>query len=228
MQTDNQGHGRAPHQLPPGRHGLSRRYVAEHHRVRILDAVADVVSLVGYAAMSVEAIVGAAGVSRRTFYDNFKSKEDAFLAAYDQIGTELFDRVRAAYAASDSFPTGVVACLEAFFQFSASQPQYADMLIVEVLAAGQVAIERRNAVLRTLAELLHAGAETVRVGVRPPALIAETIIGGIYEIVYSRILHGQVNALPDLLPDVAYSMMLPYLGHERAADEVSRLATARS
>lgn len=207
---------------------MSRRYVAEHQRIRILDAVADVVSLVGYGAMSVESIVGAAGVSRRTFYDNFKSKEDAFLAAYDKVGNELFDRIRTAYAASDSFATGVIACLGAFFEFAAGQPQYADMLIVEVLAAGQAAIERRNAVMRTLAELLHSGAETLHVEPRPPALTAETMIGGIYEIVYARVLDGQVKVLPELLPDVAYSMMVPYLGHTQAAAEINRLVTARS
>ena len=228
MQTDHNFQGRAPHQLPPGRHGLSRTYVAEHQRLRILDAVADVVSIVGYGAMSVEAIVVSAGVSRRTFYDNFRSKEEAFLAAYDKIGSELFDHVRSAYASSDSFATGVIACLRAFFDFAAGQPQYTDMLIVEVLAAGQEAIERRNQVLSTLADLLHSGAETLPVGARPPALIAETIIGGIYEIVYARVLSGQVHELPELLPDVAYSMMLPYLGHDRALDEISRLAPSRS
>jgi AcrR family transcriptional regulator len=41
--------------------------VQADQRQRILDAVADVSSLVGYQAMSIEAICVDAGVSRRTF-----------------------------------------------------------------------------------------------------------------------------------------------------------------
>jgi AcrR family transcriptional regulator len=207
---------RAPHQLPPGRHGLSRTFVEENQRERILDAVADVASLAGYQAMSVEEIVGAAGVSRRTFYDNFKSKEDAFLTAYDTISHELVECIKLAYDASSSFPQGVIACLRAFLEFIAAHPHYADACIVEALAAGPPALERRNRVMRALAELLHEGAQTVPGSLRPPKLAAETIIGGIYEIVYSRVLQGRTATLPELLPDLAYSIMLPYLGHADA------------
>ena len=221
MSSESKPRQRAAHQLPPGRHGLSRDFVEANQRERILDAVADVTSLVGYASMSVEDIISAAGVSRRTFYDNFKSKEDAFLTAYEEIGSEAFRRVRAAYAGSDTFAHGVIACLAEFLEFAAAEPRYADMCIVEVLVAGQAAIERRNSVMKVLAELLHAGAQTIPGAVHPPALVAETIIGGMYEIIYSRVLEGRTAELVDLLPELAYAMMLPYLGHEVAQREVA-------
>ena len=145
-----QSRQRGSHQLPPGRHGLSRQFVEDNQRQRILDAVADVVSLVGYQAMSVEDVVTTAGVSRRTFYDHFGGKDDAFLTAYDVIGATLLAHVRAAYDASKTFSEGVVACLRAFLEGVASEPQYADMCIVEALAAGPAAIERRNAVMNAL------------------------------------------------------------------------------
>ncbi len=213
---------RAPHQLPPGRHKLPRAYVQRNQRERILDAVADVTSLAGYQAMSVEEIIGTAGVSRRTFYDNFKSKEAAFLAALDEIGEHLVERVRSAYEANRTFAGGVRDCLGAFLQFLAEEPRYADMLIVEVLAAGPAAIERRNTVMHEFSELVRRGAEEVPIDRRPPALTAETIIGGIYEVVYSRVLSGQTAELPALLPDLAYSLMQPYLG-----DEVARRESAQ-
>jgi AcrR family transcriptional regulator len=222
--SDQKRRGRAPHQLPPGRHGLSRTYVESNQRARMLDAVIDVVSFEGYAAMSVEDIVSAAGVSRRTFYDHFAGKEDAFMQAFDQVGSELLRHVGAAYESSATFADGVVAGLRAFMEFIASEPRYADMCIVEVLAAGPTAIERRNAVMKSFAELIHRGA--TRDGVRAPELTSETIIGGIYEVVYSRVLAGRTSELPKLLPDLAYSMVLPYLGHKRADRELRQLATA--
>ena len=197
--------------------------MAANQRERMLDAVADVVSFKGYVAMSVEDIVSAAGVSRRTFYDNFKSKEEAFLAAFDAVGGELIRRVGVTYDASPRFADGVISGLRAFLDFAASEPRYADMCMVEVLAAGPAAIGRRNAVMSALAKLLHRGAQTVPDGIQPPELTAETVVGGVYEVVYSRVLKGGASELPALLPDLAYSMMLPYLGHDEAAREVSGL-----
>jgi AcrR family transcriptional regulator len=200
--------------------------VQANQRERILDAVADVTSLAGYQGMSVEDVVGAAGVSRRTFYDNFKSKEDAFLTAYDEIGAKLVLAVKDAYERSDSFPVGVIECLRAFLEFVASVPHYADMCIVEVLAAGPEALSRRNGVMKAMAALLEQGAATWPDAIRPPKLTAETIVGGIYEIVYSRVLQGKTGELPGLLPDLAYSMMLPYVGHIEAERRVAPLRGA--
>jgi AcrR family transcriptional regulator len=222
MSPQPKRHARAPHQLPPGRHKLSRAFVEANQRDRILDAVVDVTSLAGYAAMSVEDIITTAGVSRRTFYDSFKSKEDAFVAALDEVAAQLIERVRAASDSNQAFADGVRDCLAAFLQFLANEPRHADLLIVEVLAAGPEAIERRNDALRRFAELLRAGAETVPNRRHPPDLTAETIIGGIYEVVYSRVLQGRAGELPALLPDLAYSMLQPYIGHEAAKREAAK------
>jgi AcrR family transcriptional regulator len=220
------GHRRLPHQLPPGRHGLSRDFVKANQRERMLDAVADVVSFQGYVAMSVEDIVGAAGVSRRTFYDHFTGKEDAFLQAFDRIARELLRRVNAAFDHSATFAEAVIGCLRECLEFAASEPRFAEMCIGEVLAAGPAAIERRNAVLGELAELLERSARTVPDGLSPPEVTAEALIGGVYEVVYARVLQGQAAELPALLPDLAYSVMLPYLGHERAERELHGLGAA--
>jgi AcrR family transcriptional regulator len=222
MAANRKTRRRAPHQLPSGRHKLSRSDVEANQRQRIVDAIADVVSLTGYGAMSVEEIVSTAGVSRRTFYDHFKSKEEAFLWALDYVGEELVERVRAGYDASSSFPGSVRDCLAAFLQFLADEPRYADMLIVEVLAAGPAAIERRNKVMKDFAQLVRDGAERAPTAHRPPELTAETIVGGIYEVVYSRVLSGQTSELPVLLPDLAYSLMQPWVGDTVARREASK------
>jgi AcrR family transcriptional regulator len=217
--------GRQPHQLPPGRHGLPRSFVARNQRERILNAVAEVVSLAGYAEMSVEDIVVTAGVSRRTFYDHFKSKEDAFLAAYDAVTAQLVGAVGREFEANETFPARVRGCLGAFLHFVASEPAFADMCIVEVMAAGPQAVARRNQAMQAFVALIQQGADEAGGTRRAPALAAETIVGGIYEVVYARILQGEGARLPELLPDLAFSLLLPYIGHEDAAaqrEEIQR------
>jgi AcrR family transcriptional regulator len=214
---------RQPHQLPPGRHGLPRSFVASNQRERILDAVADVASLAGYASMSVEGIIATAGVSRRTFYDHFSDKQEAFLAAYDAIVALLVDRVQSAFVANTTFAGRVRDCLAAFLSFLASEPRFADMCIVEVLAAGPEAVERRNGVMKAMAGLIQAAASELKDAPQAPPLIAETIVGGIYEVVYSRVLQGKTEELfEELQHDLCYSMMLPYIGHAAAKREAAK------
>jgi AcrR family transcriptional regulator len=209
---------RESHQLPAGRHGLSRQFVVSNQRERMLAAVAEVCSASGYVAMSVEDIVVTSGVSRRTFYDNFRGKQDAYLAAYDEVTKQLLDRVSDAYRDADGLVAKVRDSLATFLDFVADEPAFADMCIVEVMAAGPNAIERRNRTMAAFAELIEqAAAAELPKSKLPPSLTAETLVGGIYEVVYARVLQGHGEQLPALLPDLLFSVLLPYLGRETAA-----------
>lgn len=222
---------RAEYQLPPGRHNLPRSYVEDHQRRRILDAIVDVVSLEGYSAMSVEDIIGAAGVSRRTFYDHFKSKEEAFLSVIESVSEELVECVQNAYDEADGFPAAIRDGVGTFLQFLADEPRYGDLLIVEVLAAGPVPIAGRNRIMTAFAGMVRDRAEGLAKKRKPPELAAETIVGGIYEVVFSRILQGKTRELPTLLPDLAYSLMQVYIGHDAAKREAVKppvIATTRA
>src|SRR3954447_12911517 len=81
-----------PSQLPRGRHGLSRGFVARNQRERILAGATTAVAQLGYARATVADIVVHARLSRRTFYEHFEDKESAVLAAFDAG----LDRARAA------------------------------------------------------------------------------------------------------------------------------------
>lgn len=63
--------------LPRGRHGLPREAVAESQRGRIQAAMIDVVAARGYADTRVVDVIGAAGVSRKTFYELFDARRTA-------------------------------------------------------------------------------------------------------------------------------------------------------
>jgi AcrR family transcriptional regulator len=226
--ADDSRDRRQPHQLPPGRHGLPRSFVIQNQRERILSAVAYVTSAASYAEMSVEDIIVTAGVSRRTFYEHFKNKEDVFLAAYDAVTAQLVERVVAAVEAEDTFVDQCAAGLRTFLEFVASEPAFGRMCIVEVLAAGPDAIKRRNDTMQAFAALIDGKAHELLEGKIPPPLTAETVVGGIYEVVYTRVLRGEIQELPGLLPDLAYSSLLPYLGHEAAREMRARLSQAKA
>jgi len=91
------------------------------------------------------------------------------------------------------------------------------------MAAGPEAIRRRNDTMRAFADLIDRNAQELVAGKVAPGLTAEMIVGGIYEMVYTRVLRGEIRELPDLLPDLTYSALLPYLGPEAGAAERRRL-----
>jgi len=218
--------GRESHQLPPGRHGLSRTFVAENQRERILAAVADVVSAASYAEMTVEGIIVTAGVSRRTFYEHFKNKDDAFLAAYDEAAGRLLTAVRAAYESREGFADRVRTGISTFLALLAADPAFARMCIVEVMAAGPEAVQRRNVAMGSFAEMIDENARELLEESPPSSITAETVVGGIYDVIYTRIQRGEVRELPELAPDLVHSALVNYLPPELA--EAARPQPARA
>jgi AcrR family transcriptional regulator len=169
-----------------------------------------------------------AGVSRRTFYEHFKNKEDVFLAAYDTVAGRLVEGVVEAVEEADTFADQCSAGLAAFLEFVASEPAFGRMCRVEVLAAGLDAVKRRNDTMQAFAALIDHKANELLEGKVPPPLTAETVVGGIYEVVYTRVLRGEIQSLPSLLPELVYSSLLPYLGLEAAREERARLSEAKA
>ncbi len=180
-------------------------------------------SVAGYSDMTVEGVIVTAGVSRKTFYEHFKSKDEAFLAAFDAVLEQLFAAVTEAYEAEEPGAARLCAGLSAFLDFLAREPAFARMCIVEALAAGPEAVSRRNAAMATLARIIDESARDLDVQHQPSELTAETIVGGIWEVIFARVVRGEIRELPGLLPDLMYSVLLPYVGPEAALAEYHRL-----
>ena len=205
------GRGR-PHQLPSGRHGLQRSFVVQNQRERILSAVAVAAAELGFAEMTVEAVIERAGVSRRTFYDNFRNKEEAFLAAYEAAVRQQAKTVQLAYLNETTMRGRLRAGLDAYMRFMANEPEFARMCMIEVLAAGPRAIERRNDAMRMFAKIIEQNIRELVPGCTVAPLAAETIVGGIYEVVYNRVFAGRTAELPGLVDDLLATILMVTAG----------------
>jgi len=195
--------------LPHGRHGLPRDVVVRSQRERMLRAMADAVAERGYAATSVADVLKRAGVSRRTFYEQFANKRDCFLAAYDEAVSLVMARVRTAYAGPGAWEARLAAGFTAFLEYLATEPSFARMCVVEVLAAGQDALERRDRALADFAKLIAQSHRDAPETDTVPLVYFEVMVGGIYHVVHGRIVRGDVDALSELLPDLLYCAMAP-------------------
>jgi AcrR family transcriptional regulator len=218
---------RVPERLPRGRHGLPRRFIVHNQRERMLLAVAEAVAEQGFATTTVADIIARARLSRRTFYEHFADKEECFLAAYDTVVEQLLAAVGQAYEQADGWTQKVHDGLETFLAYLAAEPAFARMCIVEVVAAGPEARSRRDAAMRVFVDFLEPGRAEAPKGVAVPALAEEIVVGGIYEIIYSRLQRDAANELVEMLPELLYCALVPYIGH-RAAERAVRETRERA
>ncbi len=165
--------------LPRGRHRLSREQVAAEQRARTLRALAVTVARRGYADTTVADVLREARVSRATFYEQFASKADCFMQAYDEAAGIVLDGIGDALGATD--PAGaerdpVDRALAAYLDRLADEPAFARVFLLEVYAAGREALARRAATQAVFADLVAdlAGATTVEERFAAEAFVAAT------------------------------------------------------
>jgi AcrR family transcriptional regulator len=201
---------------PPGRQQLSREFITQHQRARIIAALAEETVARGYRAVTVADIVRRAGIARNTFYENFSSKQDCFLATQDYAVEEALRRVVEAATRVESWQERVDAGLAAFLQYVASEPALARTCIVESLSAGPASLARYEESLQSFVPLFRLGRKVSSRGDQLPETLEETIIGGIFWVIYQRIIRGETVQIEQLLPQLVEFALTPYIGTDAA------------
>lgn len=195
---------------------MLRGAVIENQRQRLISAVPVVVHDKGFVAMTVEDLAAEAGVSRKTFYENFHDKRECFLASYRQHAQELTVSVGSAAAVGADWEQRTRFALAALLRYLAQQPSVAYMALIEVMAAGREALAERDATIAGLAALL--GEEALDAAPDPaPPLLLETTAGALLQLIYSRVLAGRAAELEELLPTIMYLTLVALHGPAGAA-----------
>jgi AcrR family transcriptional regulator len=154
--------------------------------------MADAVTENGYVQTSVADVLRRARVSRETFYQQFSSKQDCFIAAYEQAASSILasvqDAARPTGKPLERFEHAIAAYLEAL----AAEPAFARVYLLEVYAAGQHALERRAALQRRFADLMARG-----LGAHSPTerFACETLVAGISAMVTAQLAADDIEGL---------------------------------
>jgi len=194
--------------------------IARSQRERLLEAAVRVVAEKGYAATTVADLTREAGISRTTFYAMFDDKEACFLAAYDNVVDAFVRRIGAAYEAEEGWPRRARAGLTALLEALAEEPQVARLALVDVGAAGPVAQRRYRAALQRLTPFFEEGRDFAPGGRGLPANTSRMAIGAVAGLISDELAEGRAEQLPDLLSDVLFATLVPYIGPAAAAREV--------
>lgn len=201
--------------LPPGRHGLSREFVAINQKERLTAAMIACVAEAGYQATAIADITRTARVARRTFYAYFETKEQCFLETYELIARHLLERMIAAVATEEGWALQVRAVLATALDFFAANPDLARFMLIAPIRAGEeIAARYRHSTDHAL-ELLTSrlSAEATR----PPASVQDALVGGMAALVAAKVEAGEGERLPEILPDLVELFLAPFLGRDQAA-----------
>lgn len=180
---------------------LTRRGQAQ---TRILDAVSDVAARDGFAHLTVEKILAAAGVSRASFYQYFSNVEDCFRDAYRHHARRLLDDlVPAARRSRDP----ELAVLSTLIDTAIAHPQAAKLIMAQSLAAGAIGFAERDALIADIERaMMQAPLRSSVIDLPIGALI-----GSAFRFISMRLLDGRVSdELREQLLQWARTFARPY------------------
>jgi AcrR family transcriptional regulator len=188
---------------PQPRNGSDRTGAADWQRARMLHAITRAVAEKGYAKVTVADVVGLAGVSRRTFYEQFDDVEDCFVDAYEEATRTLLGDVEATIRAApatnwrDRFGVAIAAYLRGL----ASDGDVARACLVDVLGAGPRAVEARRHVYEQFVAQMRALRHGRRDGRGDiPDVQFHATVGAVGELVEQHIFERGAESLPELTP----------------------------
>jgi AcrR family transcriptional regulator len=200
--------------------------VIQIQRARVLAAMAEVCAERGAAGLTVAHVVERAGVSRRTFYELYRDREECFLGAFDDALARASRYVLESYDPAVKWVERVRTALTGLLCFLEVERGAGQLLIVGSLGAGNFALERRRIGIAQMIALVDEGRTESKAGNELPQLTAEGIVGGVLSVLHARLIDGDGESLLSLTGSLMSMIVLPYLGPVAARHQLLQPAPA--
>jgi AcrR family transcriptional regulator len=180
----------------------------------------------GYRNASVERAQAEAGVSAAEFEAEFGDKDRCLFAAYDRLTEVVVAKASATCERSDPWPVRVRSALETLLRELAAEPQLAIAATRSFPAIRPSAYQRYVALLSRFVPMMHEGREYSEVDEELPGEVELLAVGAAEAIIFGEVDAGRAERLPQMLPEILFSILVPFMGPDRAADEMRSAAAA--
>lgn len=194
-----------PRVLPRGRHKLDPQVVAASQRLRLLEAMAELVAERGYAAVTIGDVATRAGTAKRTFYDHFPDKERCFLAALDGITDTLIQAVARFFAAPGTVRERCEYSLRGYLELLGSLPSTSKTFYLEAMASGPEAVDRRMDMHLKFARhivALSRDAERQGGGREISEQHALAVVGALHTLIFHQMHRHGPDSLGEIIAEV--------------------------
>ncbi len=175
----------------------------------------------GFERVAVRHVIERAQTSRATFYKHFEDREDCFAQAYGDAGEWLCRRLVGAAKRQPTWREGLRAALAELLEFCANRPALAKALLVEVHAAGERALALRRDLMERLSRALDGARREIPSRQAPPPIASDFIVGAIDTLLAAKLLDGDAEHAPEMLPGLLHFVVMQYLGESAAWEEMT-------
>jgi AcrR family transcriptional regulator len=196
-------------------------------RERLLEAMLVVSGELGFERVAVRNVIERARTSRATFYKHFADREDCFVQAQRDAGEWLCRRLIGAGRRRPTWREGLRAALAELLEFCANQPEIAKALLVEPHAAGERAMAQRRDLMERLSHALDGARREIPSRHAPPPVASSFIVGAIDSLVSAKLMDGDAEHAPEMLPGLLYFVVMQYFGEAAAWEEMSAAPLAQ-
>jgi AcrR family transcriptional regulator len=178
----------------------------------------------GHEALELRSVCDRAGISEAEFEAEFGDLKKGLFAAYECLSDRLLRRARSGYAKESAWPEKVRSGLAAVLSAIAENPRLAGVATRGFPSIGPAAYRLYVDLIERFAALMAEGRDSAAVEEQLPAEVELLAVGAAESLIFAEIDAGNAVRLPAMLPDILFSLLVPFLGPERAAEEMQSAA----
>lgn len=197
-------------------------------RARLLAAAIQTVEHESLTRVTVAKLIGAAHVSRTTFYELFSSTEDCLHAALARTLSDAADGVRDAYNSEQEPLAGLRGAVAEMLEQAEHNPGAARLCLLEALAGGPLMLKTRAQTMEQAARAIHLALGDPKPRRRNAPLTARAAVGAVAELLHAELLREKRGPLIELRGTLMAIIVLPYLGLDVACQEMAKTARVPS
>jgi AcrR family transcriptional regulator len=153
----------------------------------------------GYRDARIEGPIESAGLSIEEFAAEFGDKDSCLFAAYDRLTDRVLER---------------------------AQPQLARAMTRSFPGIRPATYERYVELLERFRPFMSEGREYSGVDEELPGEVELLAVGAAEAIIFTEVDAGRAERLPAMMPEILFSVLVPFMGPDRAADEMRSAAAA--
>jgi AcrR family transcriptional regulator len=205
-----------PLRVPTSRQAATNGAQPEPHldpADRIERATMATVAAKGYRDTTITDIATAAGTSLSTFYAHFDGKAEAFESALYSARLRMLAATLPVSRRARNWPEAVRGEARASLSFFESEPDFARLIAVEVYAAGNDALARRDVAIETVQRSIEKG---YKYAPQASPIAGQAIASCLYSMFSERVQAKGTKNLQSIGPLAIYMILAPFLGAEEA------------
>jgi AcrR family transcriptional regulator len=190
-------------------------------RSEYMEALVDLAAERGYDAVGVADVTERAGGSVAEFESLFPSKLACAVAILEGIAESNLRAVRGAFDSEPAWPDSLRAAAYAHAEWILENPKKMRFGLLETVWASELTSALRDHLFGEYVAMVDAGREAAGDPDSIPAGTALGVVGAITGVITRRLGGESGRQLVDLVPEMMYLAVRPYLGEEAARRELT-------